>query len=132
MGLFSMSVHMFLALNILTTDVLGGDCGLFSVRECNPSEEDLAGAPVHLPCEGIYHDCVRSCQILCSFTSNCDFFSYNIASQTCTLINQSADNAYFSTCDVLGGPPPPSIQQCSATAPEEDCTYQGTSVLTQT
>ena len=133
------SQKIIIFLSISTRIVLAGDCGAFSVGECSPRKEDLVGVH-HLPCEEIYHECVRACQRLCLITTNCDLFSYNVDSQVCTLVQESFENAYLSTCDVLAGPDTPTLLQCSETTPEDDCdrfitqdcVYLGKSVLNQT
>ena len=134
------SQKIIIFLSISTRIVLAGDCGAFSVGECSPSQEDVIEVQ-HLPCEGIdTHECVRLCQRLCSITADCNFFSYNSELMDCILIQESSENAFLSTCDVLAGPDTPTLQQCAGTTPEDDCDrfvaqdceYLGTDVFNKT
>merc|ERR1711892_1409028 len=57
---------------------LAGECGQFSVGECSLAQENIVDIQ-DLPCDGIDTDrCVGLCQRICSFTSDCNFFSYNV------------------------------------------------------
>ena len=119
---------------------LAGECGQFSVGECSLAQENIVDIQ-DLPCDGIDTDrCVGLCQSICSFTSDCNFFSYNVDLQQCTLMQEPSENAYLSTCDVLAGPDSPTLQYCTDTAPEdscdrfvaEDCVYLGNVLVNQT
>merc|ERR1711970_398342 len=102
---------------------LAGDCGLFSVGECNPLELPEDSVEVaEIPCDGIdYHECAKLCQRLCQTTTNCNFFSYDGAKQECFKIHEKSENEFLGTCDVVAGPESPTLEDCVDDIPDDEC-----------
>ena len=132
----------FLTIFLLTaTTVFAGDCGHFSVGECNPSNEQIIGTQP-IPCQENQdpNECIVICQKICSITNNCDFFSYDTMTKECTLLKERKESEFFSTCDVVAGPGSPTLLQCTGDLPDgacdrfvfQDCKYEGMRVFNQT
>ena len=123
------------------TTVFAGDCGHFSVGECDPSKEQIVGSQ-QIPCQENQdvNECVAICQKICSITSSCDFFSYDTVTKECTMLTERKESDFFSTCDVVAGPGSPTLLQCMSDLPDDacdrfvlqDCDFAGTSVFNQT
>ena len=118
-----------------------GDCGHFSVGECDPSIEQIVGSQ-NIPCppDQDVNACIGICQRICSITASCDFFSYDTISSECTMLRERTENEFFSTCDVVAGPGSPTLLQCTSDLPEDacdrfvlqDCSHSGNWVFNQT
>merc|ERR1719300_1829416 len=136
-----MSVLSLAILLLPVTTVFAGDCGHFSVGECNPANEQIVGTQP-IPCQENQdvNECVKICQTICSITSSCDFFSYDTTTKECTMLTERQESDFFSTCDVVAGPGSPTLLQCMSDLPDDacdrfvlqDCDYSGTRVFNQT
>ena len=54
---------------------------------------------------------VETCQLACQFDANCKYFIYYKNENVCETLD---DDAY--TCDVVRGPPTPTIENCTMTS----------------
>merc|ERR1711970_196182 len=119
------SLDMFLLLLSLLLSVLhvslSGDCGIYTVGDCLPLQDTVLGVEL-LPCDvEDVHLCVSLCQQFCLVTANCNFFSYHTDSQECYLIQETSENEFLSSCDVVAGPDSPTLEECTEQPPEDDC-----------
>ena len=122
---------------LLPATAFTGDCGHFSVGHCTPSPEDLLDVKI-IPCEAIDPDqCILLCQRFCKLEDKCNYFSYNVESQECSLLEETDQNSYLSTCLAFAGPGSPPLTSCSGDTEDPcdrfvplDCFYTGESVLT--
>ena len=126
--------------SVILGTTFAGECGEFSVGECGLEEDNIVEIQT-VPCTGVdTDDCVEFCQRLCSYNSACNFFSYNVDTFECVLMQEPSENAYVSTCDVVAGPDSPTLKYCLENTLQdscdrfipENCEYLGTVKLNMT
>ena len=105
-------------------------CSLVSVSECQPDQDEVI-LEMSLPSD---EDGATSiCQELCEIQDNCEYWRFDGASLTCSLLSY----CYLHSCDSLMAGPEPDLSSClcgssgtCADLVQENCDPLGSVVLT--
>ena len=116
-----MGLPSLLCLAALLPGVVPGgldDCYEFTLGTCNPPIMSVQ----HLPCDFLpFNTCVDICQKICAAEAGCSFFSYDAATEDCTLVREEELKGYPADCTVMAGPATPSMNECNEKLPVDHC-----------
>ena len=105
-------------------------CSDFTVGSCSPEVDELIDVYDQIPTAAM-------CQIICELQEGCNYFSHSISTSSCALFHYR----FLSSCQVIGGPVRPSIDECWDTVDtvpscdsfvRETCVTKGEVVLNKT
>merc|ERR1712013_626431 len=105
-------------------------CSSFSVGSCYPDQEEVIDT-FPLPPNLDDGPAVAVCQDICGVVEGCQYFSYSFSSGFCDLYHYR----YLASCQVVGGPDYPSLDDCLDIGDtcdsfiQEDCSYTADIVL---
>merc|ERR1719312_2190239 len=114
--------------SIFSQDTNISSCSFFSVGSCYPEQEEVIDT---FPLPPNLDDGPAVCQDICGVVEGCQYFSYSFSSGSCDLYHYR----YLASCQVVGGPDYPSLDDCMDIGDtcdsfiQEDCSYTADLVL---
>ena len=114
--------------SIFSQDTNTSSCSSFSVGSCYPDQEEVIDT---FPLPPNLDAGPALCQDICGVVEGCQYFSYSFSSGSCDLYHYR----YLASCQVVGGPDYPSLDDCLDIVDtcdsfiQEDCSYTADIVL---